>query len=59
MLCAVAVMYGSNKPKESPFYAEHGKLLLYSLDKMHLAKAPIGHWSQGVAFTPDSRYMLV
>jgi len=61
-LCAVAVMNGSNKPKESPFYADHGKLLLYRLDKMHLTKlaeAPIGHWSQGVAFTPDNQYILV
>jgi hypothetical protein len=24
-----------------------------------LAKAPIGHWSQGVAFTPDHQYVLV
>jgi DNA-binding beta-propeller fold protein YncE len=61
-LCAVAIMNGSNKPKESPFYADHGKLLLYRVDKMHLTKlaeAPIGHWSQGLAFTPDSQYILV
>jgi DNA-binding beta-propeller fold protein YncE len=61
-LCAVAIMNGSNKPKESPFYADHGKLLLYRMDKMHLTKlaeAPIGHWSQGLAFTPDSQYILV
>jgi hypothetical protein len=24
-----------------------------------LAEAPIGHWSQGVAFTPDNQYVLV
>jgi DNA-binding beta-propeller fold protein YncE len=61
-LCAVAIINGSNKPKESPFYADHGKLLLYRLDKMHLtrlAEAPIGRWSQGVAFTPDGQYILV
>jgi hypothetical protein len=32
------------------------------VDKMHLTKlaeAPIGHWSQGLAFTPDSQYILV
>jgi hypothetical protein len=23
------------------------------------AEAPIGHWSQGVAFTPDGRHLLV
>ena len=61
-LCAVAIMNGSNKPRESPFYADHGKLLLYRVDRMHLTKlaeAPIGHWSQGLAFTPDSQYILV
>jgi hypothetical protein len=29
---------------------------------MHLTKpaeAPIGHWSQGLAFTSDSQYILV
>jgi DNA-binding beta-propeller fold protein YncE len=61
-LCAVAVMNGSNKPKDSPFYAEHGKLLLYRVDGLKLTKlseAPIGRWSQGVAFTPDGQYVLV
>ena len=24
-----------------------------------LAEAPIGHWSQGVAFTPNNQYVLV
>jgi DNA-binding beta-propeller fold protein YncE len=61
-LCAVVVMNGSNKPKESPFYADHGKLLLFGVEGLKLARlaeAPIGHWSQGIAFTPDSQYLLV
>ncbi len=61
-LCAVAVMYGSNKPKNSPFFADHGDLVLLRLDNKkltRLAEAPIGHWSQGVAFTPDGQYILV
>lgn len=61
-LCAVAIMNGSNKPKESPFHADRGKLLLYGVERLKLTKlaeAPIGHWSQGIAFTPDSRYILV
>lgn len=61
-LCAVAIMNGSNKPKESPFHTDHGKLLLYRVERMKLTKlaeAPIGHWSQGIAFTPDSQYILV
>jgi DNA-binding beta-propeller fold protein YncE len=61
-LCAVAVMNGSNKPKNSPFFADHGDLVLLRLDNKkltRLAEAPIGHWSQGVAFTPDGQYILV
>jgi DNA-binding beta-propeller fold protein YncE len=61
-LCAVVVMDGSNKPKDSPFFADHGKLVLLRLDDKQfteLAEAPIGHWSQGVAFTPDGQYILV
>jgi DNA-binding beta-propeller fold protein YncE len=61
-LCAVGVMNGSNKPKNSPFFADHGNLVLLRLDNKKLTKlaeAPIGHWSQGVAFTPDGQYILV
>jgi sugar lactone lactonase YvrE len=55
-------MNGSNKPKDPPFFADHGKLVLLRLDNKkltRLAEAPIGHWSQGVAFTPDGQYLLV
>jgi DNA-binding beta-propeller fold protein YncE len=61
-LCAVVVMNGSNKPKESPFFADNGKLVLLRLENKKLTKqaeAPIGHWSQGVAFSPDGQYILV
>ena len=61
-LCAVIIMNGSNKAKESPFYADYGKLLLYSVEGLKLTKlseTPIGHWSQGVAFSADSQYILV
>jgi len=61
-LCAVIVMNGSNKPKDSPFYNDHGKVLVYRVEQKKLTKlaeAPIGHWSQGVAFTPDNQYVLV
>jgi DNA-binding beta-propeller fold protein YncE len=59
---AVVVMNGSNKPKASPFYNDNGKLVLLrvsggSLQKV--AEAPIGHWSQGVAFSADGRTLLV
>jgi DNA-binding beta-propeller fold protein YncE len=61
-LCAVVIMNGSNKPKDSPFYADHGKVLIYRVEQKKLTKlaeAPIGHWSQGVAFTPNNQYVLV
>jgi DNA-binding beta-propeller fold protein YncE len=60
-LCAVVVMNGSNKAKESPFHSDNGKLLLYSVEGFTLTKlseAPIGHWSQGAAFSADSQYIL-
>ena len=59
---AVVVMNGSNKAKESPFYADNGKLVLLRVKGMKLAKvaeAPIGHWSQGAAFSPDGKTILV
>jgi DNA-binding beta-propeller fold protein YncE len=61
-LCGVVVMNGSNKAKDSPFFSDAGKLLLYRVDGTkltRLAEAPIGHWSQGVAFSPDNRTILV
>ena len=61
-LCAVQVMNGSNKPRESPFYNANGKLLLYRVEGTRLvpvAAAWIGHWAQGIAFSADSRTILV
>jgi DNA-binding beta-propeller fold protein YncE len=61
-LVAVVVMNGSNKPKDSPFYNDNGKLVLLRVSGMSLSKvaeAPIGHWSQGAAFSPDGKTILV
>jgi DNA-binding beta-propeller fold protein YncE len=61
-LLAVVIMNGSNKPRESPFFADAGKLLLYRVDGTRLiglAAAWIGHWSQGIAFSPDNKVILV
>ena len=61
-LCAVVVMNGSNKPKESPFFADNGKLVVYRVSGTRLSKlgeAPIGHWSQGATFANDNRTILV
>jgi DNA-binding beta-propeller fold protein YncE len=61
-LVAVVVMNGSNKPKESPFFSDHGKVVLLRVSGTSMTKvgeAPIGHWSQGVTFSADSRTILV
>jgi DNA-binding beta-propeller fold protein YncE len=59
---AVVVHNGSNRPKESPFYNDAGKLLIVRVTGKTLARvaeAPIGHWSQGVAWSPDGKTLLV
>ncbi|MFL5423440.1 MAG: YncE family protein, partial [Myxococcales bacterium] len=61
-LVGVVVVNGSNKAKEFPFYNDGGKLVLFKVAGKSLkkiAEAPIGHWSQGVLFTPDSKTILV
>jgi DNA-binding beta-propeller fold protein YncE len=61
-MVAAVVMNGSNKPKDSPFFNDHGKLVLLRVNGTSLAKvaeAPVGHWSQGVAFSKDGRTILV
>ena len=59
---AVVVHNGSNRPKDSPFFNPGGKLVMVRVSGTRLsrmAEAPIGHWSQGVAFSPDGKLMLV
>jgi len=59
---AVVVMEGSNKPRNSPFFAARGKVVVYEVRGTELAKvaeAPIGQWSQGAAWSADSRRLLV
>jgi DNA-binding beta-propeller fold protein YncE len=59
---AVVVMNGSNKAKDSPFYNDNGKLVLLRVSGTSLSKvaeAPIGKWSQGAAFSPDGKLILV
>jgi DNA-binding beta-propeller fold protein YncE len=59
---AVANIEGSTKPSNSPFYQDHGILVVFAVDAKSLrklAEAPIGRWSQGVAFAKDGRTILV
>ena len=59
---AVAVRDGSNLSKKSPFFAEHGKLLLFSLAGGKLTKvaeALTGKNTQGATFTPDGKHIIV
>ncbi len=60
--CAVVAQEGSNRPLASPFYNARGKLVVLALKGTQLtpvAEAPIGGWSQGVAFSADGRTLLV
>jgi DNA-binding beta-propeller fold protein YncE len=59
---AVASVDGSTKPKESPLFHEKGRLWMLAIQGNRLrsvAEAPIGRWSQGVAFSKDGRVVLV
>jgi DNA-binding beta-propeller fold protein YncE len=59
---AVVIHNGSGKAKESPFYNPNGLLLLYRVEGFKLTKfaqAPIGRWSQGIAFSADGATILV
>jgi DNA-binding beta-propeller fold protein YncE len=59
---AVANVEGSTKPASSPFYRDHGTLVLLAVEgqTLHpLAEAPIGRWSQGIAFSKDGHTIFV
>ena len=59
---AVATLEGTTRPAGDPFLGEHGRLSIYELADRRLrpvAEASIGRWSQGIAFSRDSRTLLV
>jgi len=59
---AVATQDGTTKPAGNPFLGERGRLAIYELADRRLrprAEAPVGRWSQGVAFARDGRTVLV
>jgi len=59
---AVGAQDGTTKPSSSPFFRDHGRLLMFALEGKALrqvAEAPIGSWNQGIAFSRDGRTVLV
>jgi DNA-binding beta-propeller fold protein YncE len=59
---AVTVMNGSNKPKNSPFYAENGWVQVWRINGTSLRKAsqaPVGKWCQGAVWSKNSRNLFV
>src|SRR5262249_10490371 len=61
-ILAIGAQDNSNKPKAFPFYKDHGTLILFAVRDKHLhklAEAPVGAWSQGIAFSKDGRTILV
>ena len=61
-LCAVVLLNGSTKPKDSPFYSTTGKLALYRVEGTKLVfadSAPIGAWPQGTVISSDNKTILV
>jgi DNA-binding beta-propeller fold protein YncE len=58
---AVAVMNGTNKPENSPFYNPNGLLQVYTRDGANLSKvaeASVGKWCQGVVWNSKSDMVL-
>jgi DNA-binding beta-propeller fold protein YncE len=59
---AVNVVNGTNKPKTSPFFNDFGLLKIYRItgtDLVPVTEAKIGHWCQGIAWSKDSKTILV
>jgi DNA-binding beta-propeller fold protein YncE len=59
---AVAVMNGSNKPINSPFYNALGLVKLYKVmgqKLVYTSQVSSGVWTQGIAFSSDSKTLLI
>jgi hypothetical protein len=55
-------MNGSNKPKNSPFFADNGLVKVYAVKAGKLspvAETKVGHWCQGAAFSRDGKTLAV
>ncbi len=59
---AIGAQNGTTKPAANPFAQDHGRLIMLALEAKALrpvTEAPIGRWSQGIAFSKDGRTVLV
>jgi DNA-binding beta-propeller fold protein YncE len=59
---AVTAMNGSNKAKNSPFFNDHGLVVILDTSGKKLTKlaeGKVGHWCQGAAWSKDSKTLLV
>ncbi len=59
---AVGCQNGTTKPATSTFLGTEGRFVLFALEDQTprlVAEAPIGKWSQGIAFSRDGRTILV
>jgi DNA-binding beta-propeller fold protein YncE len=60
---AVALQNGTTRPPGSPFLHGEGRLVMFAVADgpklIQMAEAPIGRWSQGIAFSRDGKTVLV
>jgi DNA-binding beta-propeller fold protein YncE len=59
---AIASQENSNKPPNAAYYHKNGALQIFAVDGQSLhrvAEAPVGGWSQGIAFSSDDATILV
>jgi DNA-binding beta-propeller fold protein YncE len=59
---AVGCQEGTTKKNGSPFQTANGRLVIYAVEGKNLRKvteAPIGHWSQGIAFSKNGDTIIV
>ncbi len=59
---AVNVLNGSNRPKTSPQFNDYGLLKIFRINGTEITpvtETRIGHWCQGIAWSKDSKTLMV
>jgi len=59
---AVNVLNGSNRPKASPQFNDYGLLKIFRINGTEITpvtETRIGHWCQGIAWSKDSKTLMV